>query len=473
VAAGAPICRSTLANPTNGCVPVNIFGINAPTQESIRYLTGVTQGFAPARQDIDIKQEVWAIDSQIEPFSTWAGPVSVAAGFEYRKEGYTAVVDKASTQRLWFGGGFTPSNGDFTVKEFFGETIVPLLRDAPLVKRLDFNAAARRTDYSTSGKVTTWKAGLTWDVYDDLRVRATLSRDIRAPNLLELFNGGVATVGQTRDPTQPGSPNVSTRQITGGNPNLTPEIAKTRTFGAVFRPSWLPGFSASADYYKIAVRDAITNVAGQQIVDQCFGVGVPLNPAACASILRANANNLIDATIYTGGINAQRQTVEGVDYELSYRTAVDTFGGRLSGQLDLRALGSQRLTSETVLAGALTDILGTPNDGPEWRWLFSASYAQGPSRTTATVRYLGEGVITNWPMGHPQSVDVNRYGDVAYLELAQNYDVMIDGRKVTFFGVVENVFDRDPPRVPGQTYGASSLHDLLGRSYRVGARFRF
>jgi iron complex outermembrane receptor protein len=471
VAAGSPICRSTLTNPTNGCVPVNIFGINAPTQQSIAYLTGVTQGFAPARQDIDIKQEVWALDSQIEPFSTWAGPVSVAAGFEYRKEGYTAVVDQASAQRLWFGGGFTPSAGAFTVKEFFGETIVPLLKDAPLFKSLEFNAAARRTDYSTSGKVTTWKAGLTWDVYDDLRLRGTLSRDIRAPNLLELFNGGVATVGQTRDPTQPNSPNVSTRQITGGNPNLTPEIAKTRTVGAVFRPSWFTGFSASVDYYKIAVRDAITTVTSQQIVDQCFGVGVPVNSAACTSIVRANSNNLIDATIYTGGINAQRQTVEGVDYELSYRTPIDL--GRLNGRLELRALGSQRLTSETILAGALTDIIGTPADGPKWRWLGSASYVQGPSRTTATVRWFGEGVINNWPAGHPQSVDVNHYGDVPYLELAQNYDLTIRGAKVTLFGVVENVFDRDPPRVPGTTFGASSIHDLLGRSIRGGARFRF
>lgn len=471
VAAGTAICRSTLANPTNGCVPVNIFGINAPSQQAIAYMTGVTQGFAPARQDIDLKQEVFALDSQIEPFSTWAGPVSLAAGFEYRKEGYTAVVDSASTQRLWFGGGFTPSKGAFTVKEFFGEAIVPLLKDAPLFKNLEFNAAARRTDYSTSGKVTTWKAGLTWDVYDDLRIRGTLSRDIRAPNLLELFNGGVATVGQTRDPTQASSPNVSTRQITGGNPNLTPEIAKTRTFGVVYRPSWFQGFNASVDYYKIAVRDAITTVTTQQIVDQCFGVGVPVNPAACTSIVRANSTNLVDATIYTGGINAQRQTVEGVDYELSYRTPVDI--GAFSGRLDLRALGSQRLTSETLLAGAVTDIIGTPADGPKWRWLVSASYTQGPSRTTATVRWFGKGVINNWPKGHPQSVDVNHYGDVPYLELAQNYDINIGDYKVTLFGVVENVFDRDPPRVPGTTYGASSLHDLLGRTYRGGLRFRF
>lgn len=473
VPVGAPICRSTLTNPNNGCVPVNIFGINMPSQEAIRWMTGVTDGLAPARQDIDLKQEVWAVDAQYEPFSTWAGPVSIATGFEYRKEGYTAVVDQASLDRLWFGGGFTPSNGAFTVKEFFGETIVPLLRDVPLFQRLDFNAAARRTDYSTSGKVTTWKGGLTWDVYSDLRLRGTLSRDIRAPNMLELFNGGIATVGSARDRTQPGAPNVSYRQITGGNPLLTPEIAKTRTFGAVYRPSWFSGFSASADYYKINVRDAITTVTAQQIIDQCFGVGVPLNPAACSSIVRANPNNLVDATIYTGGINAQQQVVEGVDYELSYRTVLDLLDGRLSGNLDLRALGSNRLASKTLLAGAMTDSLGTAGDGPKWRWLFTASYTQGPSRTTATIRYFGSGVVNNWPMGHPQSVDENHFGEVTYLDLAQNYDVMIDGRKVTFFGVAENVFDRNPPKVPGGGFGASSIHDLLGRGYRVGARFRF
>ncbi len=45
----------------------------------------------------------------------------------------------------------------------------------------DLNAAVRRTDYSTSGLVTTWKAGATWQPIDDLRFRVTRSRDIRAP----------------------------------------------------------------------------------------------------------------------------------------------------------------------------------------------------------------------------------------------------------------------------------------------------
>ncbi len=471
VAAGAPICRSTLTNPTNGCVPANIFGEGLISQQSINYITGVTQGFSPAQQDIDINQEVFAFDAQIEPITLPAGPVSVAAGYEQRKDSYKSVVDRASSMGLWFGGGFTPSSGSFTVKEFYGETIIPVLRDIPLVKSLDINGAARRTDYSTSGKVTTWKLGATWEVNDQLRLRGTRSRDIRAPNLLELFNGGVATVAQTRDHTQAGSPAVSTRQITGGNRNLTPEIAKTQTYGVVYRPDWFSGFSVSVDYYKIQVKDAITVINGQAVVDQCFGVGVPQNPAACTSIVRSNPNTLVDATIYIGGINAQQQVVEGVDYELSYRMPIDM--GRFNGSLDLRALGSQRLKSETLLAGAITNAKGATTEGPAWRWLFVASYLQGPSRTTATLRYLGEGVLNNYPSGHPLSIAGNHVADVAYLDLAQNYDLELWGKKFTLFGVIENVADTDPPRVPTNSIGAEALYDLLGRSYRAGIRFQF
>ena len=472
VAPGAPICRSTLTDPTNGCVPVNIFGPHAPSQQAIAWMTGVTQGYSPARQDIHLTQQVWDLDGQIEPFSTWAGPVSIAAGFEYRKEGYVATVDKASLAHLWFGGGFTPSSGAFDVKEFFGETIIPLVRDLPLIKSLDINGAVRRTDYSTSGVVTTWKAGATWDVTSDLRFRATLSRDIRAPNLLELFNGGVATVGQVPDPTQTGAPSVSTRQITGGNPNLTPEIARTRTIGVVYQPHWFHGFNFSIDYYKIDVRDAITPVNATQIINQCYGYGVPKNPAACAAIVPANASNLIDATIYTGSINAQSQTVAGIDFEASYRTPISAFHNALSGQLDLRALGTRRLTSETVLSGALTNALATPGDGLKWRWLFSAIYSQGPSRTTATVRYFGPGVANNYPLGDPNSIDITHVNSVAYLDIAENYDVKIGSAKVTLFAVVENAFNANPPAVPGGSFGTSSIYDLLGRSYRMGVRFK-
>ncbi len=80
-------------------------------------------------------------------------------------------------------GNYKGGAAGYNVKEFFGEFLVPLLTDAPIAKNLQFNGAVRWTDYSTSGEVTTWKAGLSWQINDDLRLRGTRSRDIRAPNL--------------------------------------------------------------------------------------------------------------------------------------------------------------------------------------------------------------------------------------------------------------------------------------------------
>ena len=68
------------------------------------------------------------------------------------------------------------------------------------VQSLDFNAAGRMTSYSTSGLVETWKLGLTSQVNDDFRLRTTWSFDIRAPDLSELFSGGVPILGSAVDP---------------------------------------------------------------------------------------------------------------------------------------------------------------------------------------------------------------------------------------------------------------------------------
>lgn len=472
VPVGAPICRSTIGDPTNGCVPMNIFGPSA-NQDAIAYVTGVTKGFPPGYQNQTIKQKVWSLSGQIDPFSTWAGPVSLAAGLEYRKETFKAVVDRASTDHLWFGGGFSPGGGAYDVKEFFGEAIVPLLRDVPGVKSLDVNAAVRRTDYSYSGLVTTWKAGATWDVYDDLRLRGTLSRDIRAPNLQELFDGGRPFVGTVIDPTQvdsahPTGTSVAISYLSGGNPKLTPEIANTRTFGAVYQPRWLPGFSFSADYYKVSIKDAIVPLSPQQVVNQCYGVnGIPKNDAACALITLKNPPNLTDAFLIIGSVNASQQAMAGLDFETSYRTRI----APLDARLELRVLASRRLSEWTLLNNEKSNDNGIPGD-PKWRGIFTGGLIKGPSRTTLTVRYFGSGVVNNWPNSDTRSVDVNHYKSTAYVDLAENYDVAIGGTKVTLFGVVENLFNTDPVVVPGGQLGTNNMYDLLGRSFRLGIRVK-
>ncbi len=477
VAAGTPICRSTLTDPTNRCVPINLFGEGALGAASIAYVTGLTDGLR-TRQDLKIKQDVWAIDAQVNPFSTWAGDVSIAAGFEYRDESFSATADPTSIASLWNVGNFKPGANGYNVKEVFGEILVPLLRDSAVGKSLEFNGAVRRTDYSTSGEVTTWKLGLTYDVTDSFRLRGTRSRDIRAPSLNDLFAPTSQFVNAFLDRTQPGSPQVPNITLNGGNPNLTPEIADTWTAGGVYRPTWLPGFSASIDWYKIDIKDAITAVGGQLLIDLCYGFNRPANTATCASIIPVPGNvGLANATLLTSGVNANNVAVEGIDYEASYRAPLSRISESLPGAISLRLLVTQRLKDETNLPGdSVPPALGTVGS-LKWRGLLTTSYNVGPSTTTITTRYLGAGVITNQPETSRTGIpaEFNRVDPVLYVELAQNYDVMIGSRKVTLFGAVENLFDRDPEPVPssGTSFGTNAPYDLLGRSYRLGFRFKF
>ncbi|HWK37184.1 TonB-dependent receptor [Sphingomonas sp.] len=476
VAAGAPICRSTLANPGNGCVPMNIFGEGSLGAASIAWVTGYAEGLR-TRQDLDFHQDVWSVDAQYEPFSTWAGPVSIAAGFEYRKESFSSTADATSEASLWNVGNFKGGTGSYNVKEFFGEVLLPLLKDSAVADSLDLNAAVRRTDYSTSGPVTTWKAGVTWDVTGGLRLRGTRSRDIRAPNLNDLYAPGSQFVNAYLDRTQANSPQVPNITISGGNPNLTPEIADTWTAGGIYSPRWLPGLSLSIDWYKIDIKDAIVGVGAQTIIDQCYGYNRPQIPSACQSIvLAAGASNLVNATIYTGGINASQVAVEGIDYEATYRSDLSRISGSLPGALNIRLLVSQRLKDETNLPGDVTPpTLGTTGS-LKWKGMLTTTYAVGPSRTSLTARYLGSGTITNQPMTSRTGIadDLNHVNPVWYFDLSENYELKIGGAKVTLFGVVDNLFDRRPEAIPaGETsFGTNNPYDLLGRTYRVGLRFK-
>ena len=130
-------------------------------------------------------------DATGEPFSTWAGPVSVALGIEHRYEAVDSDSTPIDQARGFFASNYTASShGRYSVNEGAVEVVVPLAKDTAWAKSLDLNAAVRGTGYSTSGYVTTWKVGATYQPIDDIRFRATRSRDIRAPNLGELFSAG-------------------------------------------------------------------------------------------------------------------------------------------------------------------------------------------------------------------------------------------------------------------------------------------
>src|SRR5262249_42169490 len=136
---------------------------------------------------VNNKQDAAQISIQGEPFDDWVGPVSIALGADYRSESAVSTSNDLAYTHNYYAGNNSPFSGAVNVGEGFAETVVPLAKNESWSQQLDLNAAGRITDYSTSGMVETWKLGLTDQLTEEYRLRATWSYDIRAPNLSELF----------------------------------------------------------------------------------------------------------------------------------------------------------------------------------------------------------------------------------------------------------------------------------------------
>ena len=324
-ASGVIVCRSSLT-AANGCVPYNAMGIGVNSQASLDYMGG-----SPFI-DQDLIQNVGAATLRGNPFESWAGPVSLATGIETRKETVRGYSDPGSRANDWFVGNYLPTFGSFSVTEGFVETVFPLAKDTVWAKSLDLNAAVRATGYSTSGFVTTWKVGATWTPIDDIRVRATRSRDIREPTLADLFNAGLQNTNSVNDPFN-NNANTSYQGNSIGNNALKPEDADTTGFGIVLTPQFFPGFNASFDYYNIDITGAINSVSAQQTVDLCYAG----NQIFCPLITRGlvnGTNQIIRITTYP--LNFVVEQARGYDIESSYTTPLDVINSNWGGNLALR-----------------------------------------------------------------------------------------------------------------------------------------
>lgn len=473
LAIGSIVCRSTLANPANGCVPANVFGFGNVSSAALAYATGT------ARQRLTLEEFVGAGQVSGTPFSTWAGPVSIVVGAEARRDIVKGDADALSMVNAFRVGNFKPIYGRISVAEFFGEVDIPLLKDGPFAKALDLNGAIRRTHYSTSGNVTTWKLGLSWSPVEDLRFRATRSRDIRAPNINELFASPTSTSNSVFDAHPNVNTTVSVPIITRGNLALQPEVSRQLGIGAVYRPSWFPNFGASLDYYDILINNAITTVTPANMVSYCNRGYAEF----CSSIDR-NANSQI-TQVRSQPVNGSSETEKGVDIELSYQSSLEAL--KLPGMLNLRALATHIWDRKISVAGVSSNILGQvgviTGAPPRWRGRLSTTYTTGSSTTSFFVNYSGPGVIDNmYVQGGNQalvSIDRNAIDSFTTVDFSQTFTIQTDpGRIFEIYGAISNLTNAAPPRVVvaqnGSAYtGVSALFDVVGRSYRVGARFRF
>jgi iron complex outermembrane recepter protein len=454
---GTLMCRSTLTDPNNGCVPSNPFS-SAPksAQETAYYLGN------PQSRLVTIEDSA-AVNLTGEPFNTWAGPVSLAVGAEWRKDTARQTVDPISAAKGFALSNPQPIYGSLNAKEIYGELVIPLAKDMPLLRNLDVDVAGRHTDYSYSGTVNTWKGGVNYRPFDDLRFRVTRSRDIRAPNILEIFNTGTQSFGSVTDPQAGGTVGFQAT-LNVGNPGLKPEIADTFSYGLVYQPHWFPSFSFSVDAYKIHVKDAITTLALQNIVDQCADGDTEL----CDLITRNQAGAITNIKSET--LNLATFDTKGIDFEASYDLRMSSFNANWGGDIQFRALVNY-VSEFTTNNGVTTiDEAGSIlNNQPKWKGSFNATYLNGPNHFFVNVDYTGSGTYDNQYV-EGVTIDDNSIASNTVVSIGASRDIVMANRLVNFYINVDNLFNQGPPEefpVNGGNY------DRLGRRFLVGVRGKF
>jgi outer membrane receptor protein involved in Fe transport len=462
-ATGGIVCRSTLTNPGNGCVPLNLFGAGAPSAASIDYITGTSV------RDWRQKQQIGDLVIRGTPFHTWAGPVSLAIGAEWRRLDVDVSSDPISAtpnQSLFRVGNTKPYSAHEIVREGFAEAVVPLASGESWAKNIDLDVAGRITHYRTSGTVGTWKVGLNYAINDWVRIRATRSRDIRAPNINELSAAGQTLLFTITDPLTNSTYTVS--QTTGGNPFLQPEKADTWTAGAVFTPQAIRGLSISVDYYNIKVNGAIASLTSQTIVNRCAAG----DSASCQLITRDSTGHITN--ILLAPVNFQTLKTDGVDVEVAYRTRA--FGGSIDWHALVNYLHRLDLTnvdgSVTRFAGNTDQpVLDGPGGTPHLKVNSSVTFQNDLFQASLTGRYVGGGVITRDDV----TLDYNHVKGQFYFDLSAEVSVwkLDGGGRIALFGVIQNLLDNDPPFTGYEFQTARQLYDVIGRQYTLGVRARF
>jgi iron complex outermembrane receptor protein len=500
------ICRSTINDRSNGCVPYNMMGTIGFTAAQNAYLEPDDKYFANNSQQV--------VEGTVKGplFNLPAGSVDAAFGGGYRKEYLHRTTDTLGianqnspyTQALGALSYLDQAalNGSFEIGEVFAEVQAPLLKDLPFVKSLDLNLAARYSDYTSVGGVTTWKAGLVYNPITMIKLRAALSRDVRAPNLQELDQGPSTGFTTALDRGQLGvldssgaqgpPPTVVTVPLTAGNANLAPEKADNLTAGIVFTPTFLPGFYASLDYYQIKIRGEIVQPSAQQIVDFCYLGGTPIaggggalnlvaaNAAACANLITRQAPIVgTDGRLQNVGsiiqINTSYQNlavgkVAGYDFEAGYNHGVDMWG--LKGDFSARAFVNFISENLTTVTNAAPN--NTARTYGRWTSLMAADYSTGP---------WDFGVQEHWVSGGLAGANTRdskgsyiRYaGDHVNSQWWTDLNVKRSFGKWEVYGSAINIFDRDP-QLAQFTNGVGSAElfneDIQGRRFVVGARFK-
>jgi iron complex outermembrane receptor protein len=479
------------------CVPINPFGPTAITPGAFKYMFQTTS----FHQTNTLDDFGGSISGNV--FDGWgAGPITAAFSGEMRFNAYDVSSNVPSSTFVDCTGLricnpllpsyaqsiLQPIHATQNVWELALETNIPVVKNLPLVQAFDITAAGRYTDYSVSGSVQTWKVGFNWNVVDSLRFRGTTSIDIRAPTLDDLFRPATLLQnvfnGDLHFPAGSSLQNYTTTYSSQGNPALVPEVSRTYTVGAVWTPDFIPGLTASLDYFRLHLANAIGQIApGNTIQAICEASGG--TSVYCNNYQRPlpfsdrSAGNQV-TRLYTFNLNTASTKTEGWDFETNYAwqmsDIIDDWQGSWNGRLLATyqpvinnsvlfpgAPFTRSPDSSTRITAFLSYNLNDWNVGLEDEWVSGFSQVAGPVTPT----------INNWVNPH-----VNSWNQVD-LNISRNFG--LDGADMTGYFVVQNLLNAMPAYIPngtiGQVYptaqtgpGGYSVQSPMGRYFTVGVK---
>lgn len=515
--------RDTCLDPTGGCVPFNLFGpAGSITPEQLGFVVSSVSTGGSTQTSLATVQGVVSGDFGVA--SPWADePIGIAVGGEYRSYVASSVSDLATQtpgEVLGNGGASPDVTGRYNVKETFAEIIAPLITNRPFFHSLTLEAGARYSDYSTSGNSFTWKVGGSYEPVPSLKIRGSYNRATRAPNIGELFaplvtgldnlsqdpcfgnlplldpNLAAVCLAQGAPPGQIGliaQPAAGQINVTsGGNPNLDVERATTYTIGAVFQPEFIPGFTASIDYYDIKVTDAITSPTVGDVINACFPVTASsATDPACTGIRRNPLTGGLDgSTSNTPGLpfglsNLGRITTNGIDLALNYRRNLGfaklalAFNGNWTDSAKFQATPTS-VNRECV--GFYSVNCGSIQ--PEYSFNQRTTLSFGPMDVSLLWRYIHE--VEYEPLALQDDIDagggpLEKFRSIPtehYFDLSTRFGIT---EHFTLTLTVQNLLDNQPKLV-GSSIGTTafnsgniypSTYDPLGRRYAAGVRLRF
>jgi outer membrane receptor protein involved in Fe transport len=500
---------------------LNIFGPGSLSEADVKSISITTQNTLISQLQVGTA----SVSGKVANLGWGADDIGFAAGAEWRAVSSEVIPDQALSSGDVIGfNGAQPTKGGYSVKEAFGELLIPIVGDQPFAKDLTIRGAARYSDYELDkvGGVLSWAAGIEWAPIQDIRFRAQFQRASRAPNVSELFGGQFQNFPSAIDPcgsrsapatrtaevralciasgvpagavfTNSIQPNSQIESLGGGNPDLREETSDTFTVGMVFQPRAIPGLNITLDYYKISIEDYITAMAGgtSGILNYCYYKIQDLSSEICGAIKRDPTSGVIGGDFVVRALSANIATLKtaGLDLQVDYGRRLDFGLLGDSSRLKLFFLGSWTKKADFTPVADLpaevqkcagtfgaqcNTVFGDPV--PKFRFSSRLSWIDGPLTTSLRLRHIGkttnENIVND--ISDPDSITIDRLKPKAYIDASFSWDL---NKNITLGAGMNNVFNVMPQIIDDvndeQSNTYPSTYNPLGREFFITASARF